>query len=178
MASDAVDIVENLAYLSKYLGESGARVRELETELSNVRRESPNHDTRMEILGLQAEKEMLKRELAHLKDELKVKNEDRDAAVRVKKESHDNMSPEVLRVKQESHDVMSPESPKPNTVLADTRQKHKDECVLREALQKKCTELEAQLKESAGMAAKTLRERLEAEKMGFLSCVILSGSMY
>jgi hypothetical protein len=59
--------------------------------------------------------------------------------------------------------------------LDDTRQKQKDGCVLREALQvvcllrgsqdiemrrasQKCIQLEAQLKDSAGMAAKVLRE--------------------
>ncbi|KAJ7846627.1 hypothetical protein B0H14DRAFT_3678382 [Mycena olivaceomarginata] len=60
---------------------------------------------------------------------------------------------------------MNPESDsKPNTVLADTCQKHKDECLLREALQAKCTELEGQLKNSAHIAAKAMRERLEVEK--------------
>ncbi|KAJ7842350.1 hypothetical protein B0H14DRAFT_2780844 [Mycena olivaceomarginata] len=127
MASES-NVVENLAYLSKYLEESNARVSELETELANVA----------------------------LQDELKVKKESRDV---------------VLRVKQESTDVnMNPESDsKPNTVLADTCQKHKDECLLREALQAKCTELEGQLKNSAHIAAKAypggrLRPRLEVEK--------------
>ncbi|KAJ7711234.1 hypothetical protein B0H14DRAFT_3524629 [Mycena olivaceomarginata] len=69
------EIVENIAYLSNYLEESHARVRELEKELANV----------------------------------------------------------------------------------------KDGCVLREALQVKCIQLEAELENSAGMAAKALRERLEAE---------------
>ncbi|KAJ7351262.1 hypothetical protein DFH08DRAFT_1078368 [Mycena albidolilacea] len=149
MASES-NVVENLAYLSKYLEESSARVSELEKELANVRPENTKPGASIQISQLQAEKAELQRELEALQ-ELKVKKESRDV---------------VLRVKQENTDVnMSPESDsKPNTVLADTRQKHKDEYLLREALQAKCTELEGQLKDSVQIAAKALRERLEVEK--------------
>ncbi|KAJ7351165.1 hypothetical protein DFH08DRAFT_957504 [Mycena albidolilacea] len=104
------EVVENLAYLSKYLDQSRARVSELEKELTNVRRESTNPSTTNQILQLEADKAKLQYELEGLQDELK-----------------------------------------------DARQKHKDECLLGEALQAKCTEL-------AGMAAKALRERLEGEE--------------
>ncbi|KAJ7868063.1 hypothetical protein B0H14DRAFT_2572555 [Mycena olivaceomarginata] len=92
---------------------SHARVRELEKELANVRRESTNPGMKNRILQLEKGNAKLQRE------------------------------------------------------LDDTRQKQKDGCVLREALQVKCIQLEAQLKDSAGMAAKALRERFEAKTVDF-----------
>lgn len=71
---------------------------------------------------------------------MKVKKEGRDVVLRVKQESTDVVSlfttHDALYLDAPVPQNMSPESDsKPNTVLADTRQKHKDECLLREALQ-------------------------------------------
>ncbi|KAJ7858104.1 hypothetical protein B0H13DRAFT_2573976, partial [Mycena leptocephala] len=53
----------------------------------------------------------------------------------------------------------------PNAVVTDMHQMYRDECRLNDALQAKCTGLEAQVKESAELAAKALRERVDAEKV-------------
>ncbi|KAF8144242.1 hypothetical protein K438DRAFT_586869 [Mycena galopus ATCC 62051] len=138
MESDTV--VDNLTYLSKYLEESGARVRELENELANLRRVKTDPDIATRLSQLESEKADLRTQVSSLQDQLKVKHENLNT-VAVKKESDDNTGS-----------------------VASLTEKYKEECSLREALQAKYTELQVQLKDTAELAAKTLRERLEAEK--------------
>ncbi|KAF8155185.1 hypothetical protein K438DRAFT_357589 [Mycena galopus ATCC 62051] len=138
MESDTV--VDNLTYLSKYLEESGARVRELENELANLRRVKTDPDIATRLSQLESEKADLRTQVSSLQDQLKAKHENLNT-VAVKKENDDNMGS-----------------------VASLTEKYEEECSLREALQAKYTELQVQLKDTAELAAKTLRERLEAEK--------------
>ncbi|KAJ6447601.1 hypothetical protein C8R45DRAFT_1136777 [Mycena sanguinolenta] len=119
------NVLDNLTYLSKYLDESTARVRELENELANTRSaSSAKSEMNSRILKLESENANLCGQVSCLQDQLKVKHERLDTMSAAKQEN--------------------------------------DEIVLREA---KYTELQAQLKDTAELAAKALRERIEAAKI-------------
>ncbi|KAJ7182505.1 hypothetical protein C8R43DRAFT_1228909 [Mycena crocata] len=148
-------IVGRLTYLSGYLDETKARVRQLEEELEKkplVKDEPDASKTRLQCL--ESENETLRQELAAVKASGKVKKEMADvklefpdvelaavkASGKVKKEKKD--------VKLESPDV---DLSAPNSALADSRQKR------RELEQKK-------IQETTELAAKALREKVEGEK--------------
>ncbi|KAJ6448249.1 hypothetical protein C8R45DRAFT_1134334, partial [Mycena sanguinolenta] len=175
------NVLDNLTYLSKYLDESTARVRELENELATARREN---DTSSRILQLQSENE-------DLNIKLKMKTEMLDTSSKVKQESlredasrifqlesdnahlrtqisslRDNLKVKtemldgVAEVKKESNKVgSSSDAFESNTALTDGTRTN-----LCSDRRHKLNELQAQLKDTAELAAKTLRERLEGAK--------------
>ncbi|KAJ7036884.1 hypothetical protein C8F04DRAFT_1093743 [Mycena alexandri] len=148
MDSDA--IVENLAYLSKYLEESRTRVGELEKELDSTRRATSekieqNLGVQSRIQQLEAERDSLRKDVSSLQDRLKVKQE-----------------PQQVKLEPAVPDLGSHEDR--DTVLGDTRMALMNERRLTVELQEKCTGLEAQVKASAELASMALRERIEGDK--------------
>ncbi|KAJ6448435.1 hypothetical protein C8R45DRAFT_160526 [Mycena sanguinolenta] len=156
------NVLDNLTYLSNYLDESTARIRELENELATARREN---DTNSRILQLQSENEDL-----HIK--LKMKTEMLDTTSKVKQENLREEASRTLQLESDNADLRTQISSlrdnlKVKTEILDGVAEVKkesnvtDELVLRQA---KITELQAQLKDTAELAAKALQERLEAAK--------------
>ncbi|KAJ7101836.1 hypothetical protein C8R43DRAFT_1047718 [Mycena crocata] len=133
-------IVGSLTYLSGYLDETKARVRELEKELedrnSPVKDEPGAFNTRLQ--DLESENEALRQELVAVK-----------ASGKVKKERTD--------VKLESPDVDPSAATVPNSALADSRQ-------MCRKLEEQCADLQKKIQETTELAAKALRERVEGEK--------------
>ncbi|KAJ7455129.1 hypothetical protein FB451DRAFT_1516834 [Mycena latifolia] len=154
MASDAV--VDNLTFLSNYLDTYRNRVSSLEDELSRVRRDTStqNEPSASLLSRLEGEKAALKQEVTALQDALKAQRKDppiKEEAQAVKLEPGTSVRAALAPAE-------------PNTVLADARKMLQEERELREALERKCTALEKKVKESAELAAKAFRERVEGEQ--------------
>ncbi|KAJ7710120.1 hypothetical protein B0H16DRAFT_647913 [Mycena metata] len=158
MESDA--IVENLAYLSKYLQESRTRVSELERELDSTRRATSekteqNLGAQTRIQQLEAERDSLRDDVSALRDKLKVKQEPRPV----------KLEPDVL-------DLGSRDDR--NALAGDTLIALMNERRLKAELEERCTGLEAHVKESAELASMALRERVEGDKVGPIFPLLLS----
>ncbi|KAK7027812.1 hypothetical protein R3P38DRAFT_3521027 [Favolaschia claudopus] len=154
--SDADNVANDISFLVKYLDNSRARVSQLEKELSESRHSSLSASAGVEkIAQLEADKVELARQLSVLEDKLRVKTEKQPATLAKKEEDVE------VTMRRTS---ISRSSREPNTVLAETRAKLKEERQSYQALQIKYTELEGRVKEGEAIAAKALRERYETEE--------------
>ncbi|KAJ7679509.1 hypothetical protein DFH06DRAFT_1166763 [Mycena polygramma] len=122
-------------------------------------------ESSVDVARLQSEKAVLKEETVRLRENLRLGTE-RSAQLRRLESENASLRHELvglqhaLKVKQEPPSETRLSEPR----LAEVQRQLDEERTQKEALQIKCTSLYAQVKQSADLAAKTLKERVDSLK--------------